>query len=213
MQVGERPPREERTPDTEAAYILTRLQEKFAELATKSPTWQDGCDPSEFFVNDVYLPLRNEPSLDADKERDEFIDCLKQAAQTGGAVDDGLVQILYIATAYCAQAQMAYETGNESMAWSLIADANYWHGILYIDGGNKSYIQASSGGQARWKADPKSKEKDFVFERWKSWQANPSQYKSQAKFARDMLDKCEHLESQKVIEDWCRAWKNGQCAS
>ena len=33
-------------------------------------------------------------------------------------------------------------------------------------------------------------------------------YKSKAAFARDMLEKCEHLTSTKKIEDWCREWND-----
>lgn len=54
------------------------------------------------------------------------------------------------------------------------------------------------------KRDPKQREKLFVLECWTDWQQNSSNYKSKAAFARDMLNKCEHLTSQKKIEDWCR---------
>lgn len=61
---------------------------------------------------------------------------------------------------------------------------------------------------ARIKRDPKQKEKAFVRECWERWALKgESSYKSKAAFARDMLDKCEHLESQKKIEDWCREWE------
>lgn len=59
----------------------------------------------------------------------------------------------------------------------------------------------------RHEGDPKQQEKAFVFECWGAWQTNPKQYKSKAEFARAMLDKCEHLTSQKKIEDWCREWE------
>jgi len=55
--------------------------------------------------------------------------------------------------------------------------------------------------------DPKQIEKQFVFDCWRSWQAKPNAYNSKAAFARDMLTKCEHLSSQKKIEDWCREWE------
>lgn len=56
--------------------------------------------------------------------------------------------------------------------------------------------------------DPKQHEKSFVKECWQQWQINPESYKSKAAFARDMLDKCEHLKSTKKIEDWCRQWES-----
>lgn len=66
---------------------------------------------------------------------------------------------------------------------------------------------ARMGGIVRALRSPKSKEKDFVLECWRAWQAKPSQYRGKADFARDMLQKCQHLVSQKKIEDWCRGWE------
>lgn len=57
------------------------------------------------------------------------------------------------------------------------------------------------------KRDPKQAEKTFVHSCWGKWQKKPERYKGKAAFARDMLDKCEHLTSQKKIEDWCREWE------
>lgn len=55
--------------------------------------------------------------------------------------------------------------------------------------------------------DPKQTQKTFVFECWQEWQKKTDRYKSKAAFARDMLNKQEHLTSSKVIEDWCREWE------
>lgn len=67
----------------------------------------------------------------------------------------------------------------------------------------------------RWKnqRDPKQKEKAFIRECWNEWQKKPDSYDSQAAFARDMLSKCEHLTSQKKIEDWCHEWKQSTSSS
>jgi len=62
------------------------------------------------------------------------------------------------------------------------------------------------GAKERHARDPKQTERNFVFECWKEWKQKPDLYKSKASFARDMLEKCEKLESPKVIEDWCREW-------
>jgi hypothetical protein len=64
----------------------------------------------------------------------------------------------------------------------------------------------SKGGRSRWENDPKTIEKRFVEDCWRGWQATPTRYISKAAFARDMLEKCSHLTSQKQIDDWCRAW-------
>lgn len=66
---------------------------------------------------------------------------------------------------------------------------------------------AANSAMARYKKDPKQKEKIFVRECWAIWQTRPESYDGKASFARAMLDKCEHLQSQKKIEDWCRAWE------
>lgn len=67
--------------------------------------------------------------------------------------------------------------------------------------------QASSGGRKRVEIDARQKDKQFVFQCWRTWQKNPTQYRSKTAFARDMLDKCEFLVSDKVITDWCREWE------
>jgi len=73
----------------------------------------------------------------------------------------------------------------------------------------KDYLSKDGARKAaiRYADDDKQKEKSFIFERWKEWQIMPKQYKGQAGFARSMIDKCEHLTSTKIVEDWCRAWK------
>lgn len=74
---------------------------------------------------------------------------------------------------------------------------------------NQKAALAREGGRARVSSDPRQTEKALIRECWFSWQSSPARYKSKAAFARDMLAKCEHLQSQKKIEDWCREWENG----
>lgn len=63
------------------------------------------------------------------------------------------------------------------------------------------------GAQAKLAADPKQKDKGLVRECWDEWQVQPNRYKGKAAFARDMLSKFENLQSQPVIEGWCRLWE------
>ena len=65
---------------------------------------------------------------------------------------------------------------------------------------------AKTGALAKLAADPKQKDKAMVRECWDAWQKQPDRYRGKAAFARDMLDKFENLESQPVIERWCREW-------
>lgn len=82
---------------------------------------------------------------------------------------------------------------------------------------------AKIGGAARLTNNPeqaaKQEAKSFVFQCWQDWQKsktpeNPKgTYSGKAAFARDMLDKCEELKSQPVIESWCREWESTQAAT
>ncbi len=55
--------------------------------------------------------------------------------------------------------------------------------------------------------DGKQKNKAVVRECWNAWQKEPGRYKGKAAFARDMREKFPTLESQPVIEGWCRIWE------
>lgn len=74
-------------------------------------------------------------------------------------------------------------------------------------------ISRKKGGDGRWNEDPRKAEKAFVKSCWIHWQENPSNYRYKSEFAVDMLNKCEHLKSQKTIEDWCREWEKAHPAS
>ncbi len=82
---------------------------------------------------------------------------------------------------------------------------------IYCFVGDKGFprrsIMARHAAFTKLANDPKQREKVFIRDCWKSWQHDLQKYPSQAAFARDMLSKCEHLTSQKKIEDWCREWK------
>ncbi len=62
---------------------------------------------------------------------------------------------------------------------------------------------------ARKMHDSSAKQKDKVLVRecWDAWKNEPDRYKGKAAFARDMRDKFPNLESQPVIEGWCRTWE------
>jgi len=63
------------------------------------------------------------------------------------------------------------------------------------------------GALAKLATDPKQKDKALVRECWDAWRQDPGRYKSKAAFARDMREKFPNLESQPVIEGWCRSWE------
>lgn len=101
---------------------------------------------------------------------------------------------------------------------------NAWHVLdadvtKYLDGDSIYYllelaVADASATKARLLAirrhaeDPKQREKEQVRECWKLWQAEPARYKSKSAFSKDMLSKFESLESQRVIERWCKKWES-----
>ena len=90
--------------------------------------------------------------------------------------------------------------------------ANALSNAIALESGNEELTKARrqlayTGAIEKLKKDPKQKEKLFVKQCWDTWQDKPSSYPSKAEFSRDMLTKCEHLKSQKKIEDWCREWE------
>jgi len=112
--------------------------------------------------------------------------------------------------AYYLEASRAIDEGDYDRAWARAAEANYWAGFLTGQAKNSFSARARDAAVRRHAADPRQAEKAFVLECWKDWRANPTRYKSKAKFARDMLEKCQHLESEKKITDWCRDWEKSE---
>jgi|SRR3569833_1965126 len=99
------------------------------------------------------------------------------------------------------------------VGYSAIEATKALSNAIAIESEDKQLAQARSqfahkAVMEKLKQDPKQGEKNFVKECWQQWQINPESYKSKAAFARDMLDKCEHLKSTKKIEDWCRQWES-----
>jgi len=77
------------------------------------------------------------------------------------------------------------------------------YGVIHKDSQNARYAAF-----ARHATDPKQKDKALVRECWSDWQKEPGRYKGKSAFARDMLNKFESLESQRVIERWCKEWES-----
>ena len=95
---------------------------------------------------------------------------------------------------------LAYGQSNMMLGTGMALAAAYWR----KDSMNSNARRAVA---ERMSTDPKQADKVSVRECWDDWQKQPDRYKGKAAFARDMLTKYEHLESQPVIEGWCRAWE------
>ena len=68
-------------------------------------------------------------------------------------------------------------------------------------------VDRRRGAKNKLANDPKQRDKAIVRECWELWQKQPNSYGGKAAFARDMRDKFPNLESQPVIEGWCRVWE------
>lgn len=80
--------------------------------------------------------------------------------------------------------------------------------FVFLAGDLRQSITAKMNVQKKLAADPKQAEKTKVRECWELWQKDPSRYKGKAAFGRDMLSKFDSLESQRVIERWCKEWES-----
>jgi hypothetical protein len=76
----------------------------------------------------------------------------------------------------------------------------------------KASERATAIANMKHQKDPRRAEKTFILDCWNDWNAGKSIYKNQTAFAKDMLTKVVHLESQKVIETWCTEWNKRKSA-
>jgi len=95
----------------------------------------------------------------------------------------------------------------EFVGFTLVSRESY--GLYKSQKQENSYIsyRAKYNGMLAHVGKPKQQEKSFVKDCWLEWKKDPSRYKSKAAFARDMLEKCEHLTSTDKICRWCNAWE------
>jgi hypothetical protein len=113
------------------------------------------------------------------------------------------------------RAELAYRDGDDALDWlehimrsaSLLTSA--MNGVATAE--FEAFTSARQrGAKVRHERDPRQREKAFIRACWREWRKEPGRYSSKAAFAGDMLDKCEHLRSQKKIEDWCREWEQSE---
>jgi len=232
--VNFRVPRENRTPFTEAVHASNVAMNVFLEIVErvkiKNPSDSLALheDPKELFELAFLAEPVLGPGISGDELVEEFwlsVDGKRDPERSPPEI----FHILEIIAAYSVQAINAEKSDKHNEAWTYASDAQYWAGILgtimaskaanelanalSIDWDNEHLIKARrqlghAGAIEKKKRDPKQKEKKLVYECWTTWQKEPNRYPSKAAFARDMLTKCEHLTSQKKIEDWCREWES-----
>lgn len=72
---------------------------------------------------------------------------------------------------------------------------------------NQMLESAKKSVQVKLSRDPKQVEIKNIRKEWNNWQKSPDKYPGAAEFARQMLNKCNHLKSTKHIENLCSEWK------
>ncbi len=113
-----------------------------------------------------------------------------------------------------AEAAGSYRAGNVEGAFNWISEAYDALSLSLLDKGSSEMVKdahsylASRGAKQMLAKSPKQKDKATVRECWETWQKRPDSYDSKAAFARDMREKFSNLESQPVIEGWCRKWEH-----
>jgi len=195
----------ERTAKTEASKVIQELSGIHGEAFG---------NPDDYYKYCVG-PMWNDPRAVGD----ELISRIETDGELPGWTENPvfsnerqartMIAMMRVSCAYAIQSLKSEEMS--SIAWAYACSANEWLGLAlgYFShcGRHDNFKQrAIKAAKKRHADDPKQKEKHLVFECWIGWKVKPTQYKGKAAFARDMLDKCEHLKSQKKIEDWCREW-------
>lgn len=122
------PPRDQWTPELAAAKYLTELEELFVEVAGKSKTWPEEQNPIELFRETVGFFYAG---TSGDIERAQyFTDAKKLPA--GHFDDHGILNMLSVAVAYCAETLREFRQGDATRAWSLACEAGYWTGYVSV---------------------------------------------------------------------------------
>ena len=101
--------------------------------------------------------------------------------------------------------QTEWHVTNEQLVKHINEDSVYF--LLELVVTNAASTRARLSAISRHAKDPKQAEKALVRGCWDDWKKEPGRYKGKAAFARDMREKFQTLESQPVIERWCREWE------
>lgn len=124
---------------------------------------------------------------------------------------------LLLAMSSISEAKLAVAGNSLKGSISWYGQVSFWMGVhvAAYSAQQRDWDRLDKATAARLKNDPKQAAKQKVKECWDAWQSKPNQYKSKSAFARDMLDKFPHeeggevgLESQRVIERWCKEWES-----
>ena len=124
------------------------------------------------------------------------------------------VQGLAVQALFCADAALK-DLFNDRIAVSATWLAGAYENVMLMHIECESLLNGrQKGGLSRHQNDPKAGDKQLVKACWESWECSPSKYPSVEEFARDMLEKTEHLAGNtQVITRWVRGWKKDLASS
>lgn len=193
---GDRAPRVQRTPANEAFYVLFQLSAMFYQLM---PGFEDGT-----FAGKVVPSMFNQPGYESG---DKYVEAL-QANIEEAAPLAGLF-LFYVASGYSVDAIKAAKAGQSEVAWSLVADARYYQGLIYEDLLSRNDGRQSVSANARKAAAASHQEtyamRDEVF----AWcKVNCPAGKSAEAAGRELV-KIVPI-SQRTAAEWVRLWRATQ---
>lgn len=188
------------------AYSLEALQQA-RERADASGTYRYDFSPKQFaelygsdrFSQDEYLAFLEEQGFDVNRVRADVLASMERTKQSQ-------LKSKEKAEAFFRLFKEQWHLLNADVKKYLDEDSIYFFLDLVV--ADAASTKARLLAVRRHAADPKQVEKERVKECWQLWRRDPSRYAGKAAFARDMLSKFESLESQRVIERWCKEWES-----
>jgi hypothetical protein len=199
-----------RTPITEASNALWQACEYFVWVMLKLNNSVSADVYENNFFEELFTTAFDDPETDGDSSV-EIIGTLHKEA--GGQWDNGdescplaKFEVMLAIIDYAVQAMKAQKNDDSNLAWSYVADAKYWSGILTAEfaRGLEPSEMSQNGRkavEAKLANDPKQLAKKEIEQ---IYQANKTQFKRRgysAQFIREMHAKYPIFESQKTIEN------------
>ncbi|WP_157649323.1 hypothetical protein [Burkholderia ubonensis] len=119
------PPREMRTPITEAAGVISAACDVFVQ-GLGGLIEENGGNPENHYFENIFRKIWDDEATDGDKQEKDFFDEFeKDPAEVSKFA---MLHAILIAVSYSVQAMKAEK--NSALAWSYASSANYWCGIL-----------------------------------------------------------------------------------
>ncbi|GHC96680.1 hypothetical protein GCM10007320_50850 [Pseudorhodoferax aquiterrae] len=197
---------ERRRPKCQSISEANLVLEKLAEM------W-DGWFEQHSFFDIMFAPLWANPDISGAAQLDEM-EAAENAKEWQGkkmtqAEHEGVVKITLVTVicAYCIQAFR--EKKNSPAAWSYVADANRWLGVLQglmtrVGGGRKALLASDVGRMGAASAHAENRAMKAVVHEW--CDANMANYKSMDAAATDVAGKLVPVVF-RTARDWIGEWK------